>query len=77
MKNQEMTDIIYDTLFGNTQYPQFDMDRLTPLDYIYGEDPNYDESDIPTQEVEANRGIIRFGYDGDEFEIQVTKYHPL
>lgn len=72
-ETQEITDIIYDTLFGNTQYPQFDIDEVTPLYSIYGEDDNYDESDIPTQEVDAKKGIIRFGYMGAEFEVTVKQ----
>ena len=73
MKVQEMSDIIYDTLFGNTQFPQFDYNQVTPIYSLYGDDDNYDESDIPTQEVDASAGIIRFGYQGTEFEVTVRE----
>ena len=69
----EMTNIIYDTLFENTQYEQFDMNLVTGLFSEYGDDDNYTEDDIPTQEVDARKGIIRFGYDGSEFEVTVRK----
>lgn len=70
---EDMTNIIYDTLFENTQYEQFDVDAVTGLYRDYGDDDNYSEDTIPTQEVEARKGIIRFGYDGSEFEVTVKK----
>lgn len=73
MNVQEMSDIIYDTLFGNTQFPQFDYNQVTPIYSLYGDDDNYDESDIPTQEVDSSAGIIRFGYQGTEFEVTVRE----
>ena len=73
MNVQEMSDIIYDTLFGNTQFPQFDYNQVTPIYSLYGDDDNYDESDIPTQEVDSSAGIIRFGYHGTEFEVTVRE----
>lgn len=73
MDREEITNIIYDTLFGNTQYEQFDFDAVTPIYSKYGDDDNYSEDDIPTQEVDARKGIIRFGYDGSEFEVTVRK----
>ena len=56
----EMTAIIYDTLFQNTQYPQFDIEKTTPLpDDVY-------ESH---QSVDQGKGIIRFGYCGHEYKL--------
>lgn len=55
----EMTDIIFDTLFGNTQFPQFDLDKLTPI---------YDDV---TQEVNRKAKTIEFGYDGHTYKINV------
>ena len=69
----EMSHIIYDTLFDNTQYEIFDYDEVTPIYSLYGGDPNYDEYDIPTQEVDPRAGIIRFGYKGTEFEIKIRE----
>lgn len=69
----DMTNIIYDTLFENTQYEQFDTNLVTGLFRDYGNDDNYSEDDIPTQEVDPRKGIIRFGYDGSEFEVTVRK----
>ena len=69
----DMTNIIYDTLFENTQYEQFDPNQVTELFREYGDDENYTEDDIPTQEVDPRKGIIRFGYDGTEFEITVRQ----
>lgn len=69
----DMTNIIYDTLFENTQYEQFDPNQVTELFREYGDDENYAEGDIPTQEVDPRKGIIRFGYDGTEFEITVRQ----
>ena len=65
----EMANILYDTLFGNTQYPQFNADLVTPLYSIYGEET----TDYDTQEVDATKGIIRFGYAGKEFELTVKE----
>ena len=73
MSVTEMSNIIYDTLFANTEFTQFDPDEVTPIYSLYGDDDNYDESDIPTQEVDPSKGIIRFGYQGKEFEITVRK----
>ena len=73
MDTTEMSNIIYDTLFANTQFPQFDPDEVTPIYSLYGDDDNYDESDIPTQEVDPSEGIIRFGYQGTEFEVTVRE----
>lgn len=73
MGREEITNIIYDTLFGNTQYEQFDLDEVTPIYSEYGDDDNYSEDDIPTQEVDAIEGIIRFGYMGKEFEVTVRE----
>ena len=72
MSRYEMTNIIYDTLFENTQYELFDTTRVTELG-DYAEDENYAEGEIPTQEVDPGKGIIRFGYDGSEFELTVRK----
>ena len=71
MTPSDMTNIIYDTLFQNTQYLQFDPDLVTPLYSEYGGDDNYTEEDIPTQEVDAPKCVIRFGYMGKEFEVTV------
>ena len=65
----EMSDILYDTLFGNTQYPQFDTALLTPLYSRYGEET----TDYDIHEVDARKGIIRFGYAGKEFELTVKE----
>ena len=73
MTVEDMSNIIYDTLFQNTQYWQFDPDHVTPLFSEYGADDNYTEDDMPTQEVDARKGIIRFGYDVQEFEITIRK----
>ena len=73
MGREEITNIIYDTLFGNTQYEQFDLDEVTPIYSEYGDDDNYSEDDIPTQEVDAIEWIIRFGYMGKEFEVTVRE----
>jgi hypothetical protein len=73
MNAQEMSDIIYDTLFQNTQWPQFNPDDVTPLYSEFGDDDNYTESDMPTQYVDSHAGIIRFGYDGAEFEVTVRQ----
>ena len=72
MSQYEMTDIIYDTLFENTQYEVFDITRVTELS-DYAADENYSDGEIPTQEVDASKGLIRFGYDGNEFELTVRK----
>ena len=56
----EMTDIIYDTLFGNTHFPQFDMDKLTPIDDVGS-----------TQACDGRRQYIRFGYCGHEYRMEV------
>lgn len=50
MNREEITNIIYDTLFGNTQYEQFDLDEVTPIYSEYEDDDNYLEDDIPTQD---------------------------
>lgn len=60
----EMGAIIYDTLFGNTQYPQFDTDKLTPLpDDVYEN----------TQEINTTTGVIRFGYCGHTYKVLIEK----
>lgn len=56
----EMTDVIYDTLFQNTQYPQFDINKTTPLS-----DDAYEEH----QSVDKKKGIIKFGYCGHEYKL--------
>ena len=73
MTPEDMTNIIYDTLFQNTQYWQFDPDHATPLYSEYGGDDNYTEDTMPTQEVNAVKGTIKFGYDGEEFEVIVRR----
>lgn len=73
MNKKEMANIIYDTLFENTQFEQFDTLKVSPLVSIYGEDDNYDADSLPTQEVDASEGIIRFGYMGKEFEITIKE----
>lgn len=75
MPLDDMTNIIYDTLFGNLQYEQFDIDRVTGKLRDYVDDENYAEDEIPTQEVDPRKGIIRFVYDGTEFEISVRKVY--
>jgi len=56
----EMTDIIYDTLFGNTHFPQFDMEKLTPID---------EQGDC--QACDGRRQYIRFGYYGHEYRMEI------
>lgn len=56
----EMTDIIYDTLFGNTRFPQFDTENMTPID-DYGD----------CQECDGRQKYIRFGYLGHEYRIKI------
>lgn len=56
----EMTDIIFDTLFGNTQFPQFDIDKTSPIDE-YGH----------CQACERRRKYIRFGYCGHEYKLEI------
>lgn len=65
----EMSNIIYDTLFRNTQWPQFNPELVTPLYSRY--EPELAEYN--TQEVDARKGIIRFGYAGKEFELTVKE----
>ena len=56
----EMTDIIFDTLFGNTRYPQFDIDKTTPID---------EQGDC--QACDGRRQYIRFGYCGHEYRMEI------
>ena len=56
----EMTDIIYDTLFRNTQYPQFDINKLTPID---------DLGDC--QVCNGRRQYIEFGYCGHKYRMEI------
>lgn len=56
----EMTDIIYDTLFGNTQFPQFDIEKTTPVDE-YGD----------CQVCNSKRHYIVFGYCGHEYKMEI------
>lgn len=59
---QEMGAVLYDTLFGNTQYPQFELDKLTALpDDVYEN----------TQEINTTTGVIRFGYCGHEYKVNI------
>lgn len=57
----EMTDIIFDTLFGNDQFPQFDMEKLTPIDCL-GD----------TQACDRIRKYISFGYCGHEYKMEIN-----
>jgi hypothetical protein len=56
----EMTNVIFDTLMGNTRYPQFDTDKITLID-----------DDNTEGECDAKKGIIRFGYMGHEYKINI------
>jgi hypothetical protein len=56
---KEMTNVIYDTFVGNKRYPQFDSEKLTEID----------EGNVA--ECDAKRGIIRFGYMGHEYKINI------
>lgn len=56
----EITDIIYDTLFGNTLFPQFDIEKTTPIDE-YGD----------CQACDRKRQYIVFGYCGHEYKIEI------
>ena len=56
----EMTDIIYDTLFKNTQYPQFNIDKLTPIN---------DLGDC--QACDGRRQYIEFGYCGHKYRMEI------
>lgn len=60
----EMTDIIFDTLFGNVQYPQFDTEKTTPID-----------ENGSCQTCEKKRKYIRFGYCGHEYEMEIRLLH--
>ena len=57
---KEMTDVIYDTLVGNTQFPQFDYAKTTPIS-----DRCYETH----SEVDGMIGMIRFGYMGHEYKL--------
>ena len=48
---EEMSDMIFDTLFQNTHFPQLDMEKLTEIN---------DMGDC--QEVNRNKKEITFGY---------------
>ena len=56
----EMTDVIYDTLFNNLQFPQFDIDKTTPIDE-YGS----------CQKLDGRRQYIKFGYYGHEYQMKI------
>lgn len=73
MTHEDMANIIFDTLFKNTEYWQFDPEHTTPLHSEFDGDDNYTETDMPTQYVDARKGIIRFGYDGNEFEVLIRR----
>jgi hypothetical protein len=55
----EMTDVIFDTLMENTRFPQFDTNKITLID------------DYTEGECDAKKGIIRFGYMGHEYKINI------
>ena len=55
-----MTDIIYDTLFGNRQFPQFDVENTTQIDE-YGS----------CQKCDGRRKYIKFGYCGHEYKMEI------
>ena len=60
--SKEMSDIIFDTLFGNTQFPQFDPDLCTEIDDETGD----------TQYVDRGKSEIVFGYMGHVYKIKVS-----
>ena len=60
----EMTDIIFDTLFGNIQFPQFDIEKTTPID-------EYDNCQV----CDGRRGYIEFGYCGHKYKMQIQLVH--
>ena len=57
---EEMSDIIYDTLFGNTHFPQFNIEKLTEIN---------DMGD--TQQVDRGKKEITFGYCGHIYKIHI------
>lgn len=59
---EEISDIIYDTLFGNTQFPQFDLDLLSEID-----------EQGTTQEVNRKEKRIVFGYLGHVYKLNVEQ----
>ena len=58
---EEMTDLIFDTLFGNIDFPQFNIDNVTIFEK---------ESDT-SQEVNRNKKEITFGYMKHTYKIKV------
>ena len=60
--SKEMSDIIFDTLFGNTQFPQFDPDLCTEIDDETGD----------TQYVDRGKSEIVFGYMGHVYKVKVS-----
>lgn len=59
----EMGSVIYDTLFQNKHFPQLKLNNLTPLpDSVYGDE----------QEVNTTTGVIRFGYLGHVYKVDIT-----
>ena len=60
--SKEMSDIIFDTLFGNIQFPQFDPDLCTEIDDETGD----------TQYVDRGKSEIVFGYMDHVYKIKVS-----
>ena len=58
---EEMTDLIFDTLFQNTDYPQFNIDDITVFEK---------ESEIE-QECNRNKKEITFGYKNHTYKINI------
>lgn len=60
--SKEMADLIFDTLFGNTQFPQFDPDLCTEIDDETGD----------TQYVDRGKSEIVFGYMGHVYKVKIS-----
>lgn len=56
---EEMSDVLFDTLFGNTKFPQFNLDNLSE---IY---------EGVQHEVDRKKKIIEFGYLGHHYRINI------
>lgn len=56
---EEMSDLIFDTLFGNTNFPQFDLNYLSDI---------YEEVQ---HEVNRKEKTIEFGYLGHHYRINI------
>lgn len=60
--SREMSDLIFDTLFGNTGFPQFNPDLCTEIDDETGD----------TQYVDRSKSEIVFGYMGHVYKVKIS-----